>query len=260
MRMIELFKLNHTMSFPSLDFALDEPNGLLAFGGDLSVKRLVAAYKQGIFPWYNSNEPILWWSPTPRAIILTELFTANKSLRKSIRKHGYTARMNSRFNDVIEHCSKVARRNLSTDAPASENASQNVNDDLQQSSTSANNTWISTDMLNAYKALHEKGHAHSVEIYNAGGELVGGLYGVVVSGIFCGESMFHLQTDASKAAFLALCTHMTAHNLPIIDCQLVNPHLQTLGCVAINRSEFLALLNKHSERVDCWQTQTLALL
>jgi leucyl/phenylalanyl-tRNA--protein transferase len=243
--MIALFKLNHTLSFPALEFALDEPNGLLAFGGDLSPARLIAAYKRGIFPWYNAHEPILWWSPSPRAIIRTEHFKANKSLRKSIRKHGYTASLNTRFNDVIEHCSSVQRHDL--------NNTQASEDSI------SSNTWISPDMLNAYKALHQKGYAHSVEITNGSGELVGGLYGVVVSGIFCGESMFHLQTDASKAAFLALCTHMKMHNLLIIDCQLVNPHLEKLGCVAIDRSEFIDLLCQHQQTVDCWQVQSLRL-
>ncbi len=115
-------------------------------------------------------------------------------------------------------------------------------------------------MLNAYKKLHLQGYAHSVEITNTAGNLVGGLYGVVVNGIFCGESMFHLQTDASKAAFLALSKHMLLHNMSIIDCQLVNPHLESLGCVAIQRNEFLSLLKEHQTLVDCWQPQTLSLL
>lgn len=245
--MIELFKLNHTLAFPSLDFALDEPNGLLAFGGDLSAARLIAAYRQGIFPWYNSQEPILWWSPTPRAIIRADLFNANKSLRKSIRKYGYQASINRRFDEVIAHCANVPRRNPHA---------ANNNDD--NSAPHTHNTWISEDMLNAYKALHREGYAHSFEITNHKNELVGGLYGVVVSGIFCGESMFHLQTDASKAALLALSQHMTANNMSIIDCQLVNPHLQRLGCIAIKRKEFMHLLEQHQTVVDCWQAQTLS--
>ncbi|MFT6736730.1 MAG: leucyl/phenylalanyl-tRNA--protein transferase [Kangiellaceae bacterium] len=246
--MIELFKLNHTLSFPSTDFALDEPNGLLAFGGDLSAARLVTAYKQGIFPWYNAQEPILWWSPTPRAIIWADRFKANKSLKKNIRRLGYKASLNTQFNEVIDLCSSVARRYPhATQAPDSTNATHT-------------NTWISTDMLNAYKKLHLQGYAHSVEITNTAGNLVGGLYGVVVNGIFCGESMFHLQTDASKAAFLALSKHMLLHNMSIIDCQLVNPHLESLGCVAIQRNEFLSLLKEHQTLVDCWQPQTLSLL
>jgi len=245
--MIELFKLNHTLSFPAAEFALDEPNGLLAFGGDLSAARLIAAYKQGIFPWYSKNEPLLWWSPTPRAIIYADKFVASKSLKKSIRKYGYTARLNTQFDQVIERCSSVLRR-----APYS------VTSDESAEAHSAN-TWITEDMLAAYKNLHRLGYAHSVEIFNDNDELVGGLYGVVVSGIFCGESMFHLQTDASKAAFLALSQHLAANGMSIIDCQLVNPHLESLGCVAIERDKFLSLLKRHKTLVDCWQVQSLVL-
>jgi leucyl/phenylalanyl-tRNA--protein transferase len=244
--MLELFKLNQTLSFPSIELALNEPNGLLAFGGDLSTERLIAAYKQGIFPWYNSGEPILWWSPTPRAIIYADAFKVNKSLKKSIRKYGYKATLNASFNEVIERCASVPRRD-----PESINS---LEDECH------NNTWINSDMLFAYKKLHQQGYAHSIEITNHAGELVGGLYGVVVAGIFCGESMFHLQTDASKAAFLALSTHMCAHGMSIIDCQLVNPHLQRLGCVAVPRMQFQDILRQHKRPVDCWQPQSLDLL
>jgi leucyl/phenylalanyl-tRNA--protein transferase len=247
MSVIELFKLNHTHCFPSLEFALKEPNGLLAFGGDLSNERLIAAYKQGIFPWYNDQEPILWWSPTPRAIIHADRFKANKSLNKSIRKYGYQASLNAQFNEVIERCASVDRR------------SQFDIEESEPLDSAHTNTWISNDMLKAYKSLHKCGYAHSVEICDLSGKLVGGLYGVVVNGVFCGESMFHVKTDASKAAFLALALHMRAHNMSIIDCQLVNPHLERLGCIAIPRNEFLSLLKKHESHVDCWQPQTLAL-
>lgn len=246
--MIELFKLNHTLSFPAIEFALEEPNGLLAFGGDLSSARLIAAYKQGIFPWYSENEPLLWWSPNPRAIIYADKVTANKSLKKSIRKFGYSARLNTQFDQVISHCSTVLRRD-----PYSIESAENTNEQ-------STNTWITEDMLFAYKELHRLGHAHSVEIFNQQNELVGGLYGVVVSGIFCGESMFHLQTDASKAAFFALSQHLVANQMSIIDCQLVNPHLERLGCIAIERDRFLNLLKKNQTFVDCWQTQSLVLL
>lgn len=247
--MIELFKLNHTLSFPAAEFALDEPNGLLAFGGDLSPARLITAYKQGIFPWYSKNEPLLWWSPSPRAIIYADKFTANKSLKKSIRKFGYTARLNTQFDKVISHCSTVFRRDPYA-------IGSDVDVDVDEQST---NTWITDEMLAAYKELHKLGYAHSVEIFNAQNQLVGGLYGVVVSGVFCGESMFHLQTNASKVAFLALSQHLTVNNMSIIDCQLVNPHLERLGCVAIERDDFLRLLKEHQTLVDCWQPQLLVL-
>lgn len=245
--MLELFKLNQTLSFPSVDFALDDPNGLLAFGGDLSTERLVAAYKQGIFPWYNNEEPILWWSPSPRAIIYAQAFKANKSLKKSIRKYGYKASLNKSFNDVIEKCASVKREHKN-------NANQEDGSDTE------NQTWITNEMISAYKNLHKQGYAHSVEVTNQQGELVGGLYGVVVNGIFCGESMFHLQSDASKSALLALSHHMVKHNMSIIDCQLVNPHLQSLGCIAIERNDFMQILQQHPTRIDCWQPQTLKLL
>jgi leucyl/phenylalanyl-tRNA--protein transferase len=245
--MIELFKLNHTLTFPAAEFALEEPNGLLAFGGDLSPQRLIAAYKQGIFPWYSANEPLLWWSPSPRAIIYANKFTANKSLKKSIRKFGYTARLNTQFDEVITHCSKVSRRDPYSIGNDEDEPEQNAN------------TWITDEMLAAYKELHRLGYAHSVEVFNREDELVGGLYGVVVSGVFCGESMFHIQTDASKTAFLALSQHLVANKMSIIDCQLVNPHLERLGCIAIERETFLGLLNQNKTRVDCWQTQLLEL-
>lgn len=246
--MIELFKLNHTLSFPAVEFALEEPNGLLAFGGDLSTERLVAAYKQGIFPWYSSNEPLLWWSPSPRAIIYANQYSANKSLKKNIRKFGYTAKLNTCFDDVITQCASVKRNDFYT-------KENELNDDDQSA-----NTWITDDMLAAYKRLHQEGYAHSIEIFNNNDKLVGGLYGVVVSGVFCGESMFHLQTDASKAAFLALSKHLTINNLSIIDCQLVNPHLERLGCIAVAREDFMNLLKEHQTPVDCWQAKTLDLL
>ena len=243
--MIELFKLNHTLSFPAAEFALEEPNGLLAFGGDLSPQRLIAAYKQGIFPWNSKHEPLLWWSPSPRAIIYADKFTANKSLKKSIRKFAYTARLNTQFDSVITHCSSVLRRD-----PYSIG-----HEDDEQSA----NTWITDEMLAAYKELHKLGYAHSIEVFNKENELVGGLYGVVVSGVFCGESMFHLQTDASKTAFLALSQHLVANKMSIIDCQLVNPHLERLGCISIQRETFLGLLKQNQTIVDCWHAQSLEL-
>lgn len=240
--MLELFKLNESHIFPSIDFALDEPNGLLAFGGDLSAERLIVAYKNGIFPWYSEQEPILWWSPQPRAIIDARNFKANKSLRKSIRKHAYYAKLNSNFSAVITHCASVPRETK-------------VYDPINASPS----TWISQDMLQAYNNLHELGYAHSVEVYNQAHKLVGGLYGVVVNGVFCGESMFHLSSDASKTAFLALSQHLVRNNLWVIDCQLVNPHLETLGCKSISREAFSTLLIEHASIVDCWHKQNLAI-
>lgn len=250
--MLELFKLNNTYTFPAIDFALDEPNGLLAFGGDLSPKRLIEAYKHGVFPWFNEGEPILWWSPTPRAIIYADKFTANKSLRKSIRKNQYTTTLNNDFINVIKHCANVYRgKRVQIDETG----------EIAQSQSESNNseTWITSDMMSAYNQLHELGYAHSVEVYDANKELVGGLYGVVVGSIFCGESMFHLRTDASKVALFALTQHMQKHNMNIIDCQLINDHLSRLGCVAISRDEFKHLLNRNQAHINCWQAQELEL-
>lgn len=242
--MLELFKLNHTPTFPAPELALDEPNGLLAFGGDLSVTRLLAAYQNGIFPWYAEGEPILWWSPNPRAIFYANNIIANKSLRKSIRKFGYTCRLNSCFEEVIDYCAKVKRR------PNLEQAYEEPDSE---------STWISQDMRNAYIQMHQQGHAHSVEVFNRQNELVGGLYGIVVNGVFSGESMFHLQTDASKAALLGLANHMQNNNMVLIDCQISNPHLERLGCEEIDREHFLEQLQR-SKGSDCWHSQQLPLL
>lgn len=246
--MLELFRLNESLIFPSIDLALNEPNGLLAFGGDLTSERLIEAYKHGIFPWFSEGEPILWWSPSPRAIIFTTDFTANKSLKKSIRKHNYKASLNTQFSDVIQHCAKVYRGKLPI-VGSTKLSEEYSNDPVS--------TWITQDMIDAYNELHRLGFAHSIEVYDEHNKLVGGLYGVVVGGIFCGESMFHLKTDASKVALLALCTHMRKHGLPIIDCQLVNSHLTSLGCVPVKREEFKQMLSEHSDYKDCWGKQSL---
>lgn len=241
--MLELFRLDHKVTFPHVDFALDEPNGLLAFGGDLSPERLVHAYRSGIFPWFSEGEPLLWWSPDPRGIILTNDYKPSKSLQKSIRKHGYWATMNRDFATVIHQCAHVARGKHRTHQVADNN-----------------NTWITDDMTNAYLRLHQLGWAHSVEIWDAQGKLVGGLYGIAINGGFCGESMFHLKTDASKAAFLALVRHMQRHNMAFIDCQMKNPHLSNLGCVEIARGEFLNMWRRaigEDSKAACWSEQTL---
>lgn len=238
--MLEIFKLSHSLDFPSVEFALSEPNGLLAFGGDLSPKRLIMAYKNGIFPWYGDQEPILWWSPEPRAIFYADEIKANKTLRKNIKRYGYYASLNQNFSKVIEHCAKVPRASATL-------TSQNE----------TNSTWINADIISAYIRLHELGYAHSIEVYNKDNQLVGGLYGVVVGGVFCGESMFHLSTDASKTALLALAQFMVDNGMNVIDCQLLNPHLVSLGCKAVSRSEFLQLLEQNQTLVDCWQTKDL---
>jgi leucyl/phenylalanyl-tRNA--protein transferase len=244
--MLELFRLDHQLSFPAIELALDEPNGLLAFGGDLSPERLVHAYSQGIFPWFSEGEPLLWWSPDPRGIINTQDFFPSRSLLKSIRKQGYTATMDNDFNAVIDYCAKVPRRNIELEGEEH-----------------VNSTWITDEMIAAYKKLHQLGWAHSVEVWDAQSNLVGGLYGIAINGGFCGESMFHLKSDASKTAFLALTNHMRRHKLTFIDCQMLNPHLETLGCIEVPRSEFIQMWKKatsHVPAIECWSQQTLGLV
>ncbi len=241
--MLELFRLDHELTFPSVNLALDEPNGLLAFGGDLSPERLLHAYSQGIFPWFSEGEPLLWWSPDPRGIISTEDFYPSKSLLKSIRKNGYTATMDREFEAVLKHCAKVPRAKIQIE-------------DEQHN----NSTWITDEMIDAYKRLHKIGWAHSIEIWDAQTNLVGGLYGVAINGGFCGESMFHLKTDASKAAFYALVLHMRRHSLNFIDCQMVNPHLETLGCFEVPRTEFIAMWHRAIRQIvsdTCWTQQAV---
>ncbi|GLR69694.1 leucyl/phenylalanyl-tRNA--protein transferase [Agaribacter marinus] len=241
--MIELFKLDHSLNFPAHQLALNEPNGLLAFGGDLSPERLVHAYKHGIFPWFSEGEPILWWTPNPRGVIDLSTYTPSRSLKKSVRKFKYHATMNFAFEQVIDACAKIPRE-----------ASEQIEN--------PNKTWITDDMIHAYIDLHYMGHAHSVEIWDENDELVGGLYGVAMNHIFCGESMFHLKNDASKAALWALASHMKKFDMPMIDCQMSNAHLTSLGCIEIERDAFLSVLKETSERAigpECWNKQILTL-
>lgn len=203
------------VEFPDPAHALPYPNGLLAIGGDLSPERLTAAYRNGIFPWFSEQDPILWWSPDPRAVIKPTEFAPSRSLRKSIRQQQFTFSINTAFESVIKAC-------------AAPRAKQD-------------GTWIVKAIQKAYLALHQQGLAHSIEVWQ-GQRLVGGLYGVMLSGCFCGESMFHRASDASKAAFWLLCQHLQVFKAPLIDCQLQNPHLQSLGVYDISREQFLAEL------------------
>ncbi|MBF7072582.1 leucyl/phenylalanyl-tRNA--protein transferase [Glaciecola sp. MH2013] len=244
--MLELFKLDHTNRFPAVDFALIEPNGLLAFGGDLSAERLLEAYKHGIFPWFSEGDPYLWWSPDPRGILALEDFHCSKSFRKSLRKNQYRATLNNNFLAVINECASIPRK-----SPGLGNVSE-----------TNNLTWITPEMKNAYVELHHKGYAHSIEIWDKE-ILVGGLYGVAVGGVFCGESMFHRKTDASKAALYALVLHMKNHNMGFIDCQMETEHLRSLGCQEVDRELFIDMLDEQltvelSE--DCWRAQSLGIL
>ncbi|NVK37796.1 MAG: leucyl/phenylalanyl-tRNA--protein transferase [Gammaproteobacteria bacterium] len=203
--------------FPQHKYALKDPNGLLAAGGDLSIERLLYAYSLGIFPWYNSNEPILWWSPSPRSVIRPSQFKPSRSLAKFIRKGLYTVTSDTCFADVMRSC--AAPRN------------------------DQNGTWINQDMIKAYTKLHEIGFAHSVECWQ-NDELIGGLYGIAIGKAFFGESMFSTKDNASKVAFAVLCENLSSWGFEIIDCQVHNPHLESLGAIEIPREEFLDILDR----------------
>ncbi|WP_285162738.1 leucyl/phenylalanyl-tRNA--protein transferase [Shewanella goraebulensis] len=220
--MNSLSYLNHLPHFPDPKQALDDPNGLLAVGGDLSPQRLVEAYYQGIFPWFNDDDPILWWSPDPRAIFTPKAQPLNKSMKKYLRKTQWRYTINHAFADVIRACSEPR---------------------LTQQET-----WISTNIQEAYIQLHLLGKAHSIEVWD-GNQLIGGLYGIAVGSVFCGESMFHRQTNASKAAFAILNQHIVKHGFKLIDAQIMNPHLENLGAQACPREDFLSSLKQLRNQV-----------
>jgi leucyl/phenylalanyl-tRNA--protein transferase len=204
--------------FPPLNTALAEPNGLLAVGGCLSVTRLLNAYRHGIFPWYNANEPILWWSPDPRLVLFPEHLQVSRSLRKTLRKNTFTVTFDTAFDKVITACAE-SRQNRE-------------------------GTWITQDIMEAYRELHRLGFAHSAETWRAD-ELVGGLYGIAIGRVFFGESMFHTKTDASKTAFAVLVRHLRDWHFALIDCQVHTPHLASLGAELIGRNDFMRLLDRY---------------
>ena len=204
--------------FPPLELALAEPNGLLCAGGDLSPQRIVEAYRHGIFPWYSPGEPILWWSPDPRMVLVPSEFRVSRSLRRTLRAGNYQIRLDSDFPAVIRACARTRRKGQA-------------------------GTWISGEMQAAYGSLHELGFAHSVETW-LDDKLVGGLYGLAIGKMFYGESMFSHATDASKIALAHLCRHLEAQGFGLIDCQMNTPHLASLGAREIARSEFIARLRQ----------------
>lgn len=234
-----LFQLSaNNLAFPDIDSALSEPDGLLAYGGDLSNERLLSAYSKGIFPWYSDDSPILWWSPSERGILKLTDFKCSKSLAKKIRQQRYTVTLNHAFEGVINACANVPR-----------------NDAMH-------GTWITDEMIDAYINLHQQGHAHSIEVWHQQ-QLVGGLYGVGLNNVFCGESMFHIETDCSKIATYYLVQWLKQHDFAFIDCQLVNPHLSTLGVKGVARDYFLSKLNQAQNRQprytnDIWQPRELS--
>lgn len=205
--------------FPPVEHALEDPPGLLAAGGDLSPSRIVAAYRLGIFPWYSPGQPVLWWSPDPRAVLFPAEFRRSRSLEKSERNRGFELRWDGAFEEVIDACAAPRRR--------------------------ATGTWITPEMRAAYVSLHRMGIAHSVETWQDG-RLVGGLYGIQLGRVFFGESMFSAATDASKVALSALVRRALERGTAMIDCQLASGHLASLGSRAIARREFTALLREHA--------------
>ncbi len=221
-------------SFPDVETAFTEPNGLLAAGGNLKPSTIIAAYSQGIFPWFNPGEPILWWSPNPRMVISPDQLHISRSLRKLLRKNAYHLTFDKAFNQVITECAKPR--------------------------IYSEGTWITAAMKTAYQALHEQGHAHSVEIWEEN-RLVGGLYGVAIGQVFFGESMFSRVNNASKIAMAGLCHRLCQWHFQLFDCQVYSPHLESLGAFTIPRAEFVQKLTCYCQvspsganwRNDEWQ-------
>lgn len=216
------------IDFPPAEQALDDPPGLLAIGGDLSPQRLLHAYAHGIFPWFDDDSPILWWSPDPRMTLTPSDVHISRSMRKIIRQNQYQIRLDEQFEQVIEHCALRQNPHL-TDNQAFED------------------TWITADMQAAYIELHQQGFAHSVEVYNPDNHLIGGLYGISLGRMFFGESMFSLAPNASKLAFISLATLLQQWDFTCIDCQMPTDHLASLGATPLARADFLPMLAKNSE-------------
>ena len=206
--------LTAALFFPPV--TLTNSAGILALGGDLSPERLHLAYKSGIFPWFEDGEPITWWSPNPRMVLFLDELVISKSMRNILNRNVFTVTFNQNFRDVISNC-------------------QNIKRDGQ------NGTWITNDMIEAYCKLHELGIAKSVEVWQ-NEKLVGGLYGIDLGNVFCGESMFSLVSNASKVAFITFVNQLKAANYKLLDCQVYNPHLESLGCREIDRTDFMEIL------------------
>ena len=198
--------------FPALDYALADPNGLLAIGGDLSQQRLLSAYQQGIFPWFSAGEPVLWWSPDPRMVMFPDELKISRSLSKRLKQSNYEVRIDTAFREVMLACAQSGR-------------------------PGQDGTWITDDIIEGYCGLHALGYAHSAETW-IDDELVGGLYGVAIGRMFYGESMFHRVTDASKIAFVHWVQHLQKQGYDMIDCQMKTAHLASLGAREITRREF----------------------
>lgn len=210
--------------FPNPGQAATDPDGLLAVGGNLQPETLLSAYNQGIFPWYNQNDPIMWWSPSERCVIQPQRLHISRSLKKYMARGKFAISRNSAFVEVINACAN--REN-------------------------GDETWITSDMIEAYTQLHQLGHAHSLEVWD-GDSLIGGIYGLEIGRIFCGESMFSRAKNGSKIALVYLCQHMINRGFKLLDCQLVNPHLMSMGAESIPRNTFLSMLYNYRDQKKSW--------
>ncbi|MBI3778011.1 MAG: leucyl/phenylalanyl-tRNA--protein transferase [Gammaproteobacteria bacterium] len=217
------------LRFPPVELA--SPEGLLAVGGDLRAERLLEAYRHGIFPWYNPGQPILWWSPDPRAVLFPEKLRVSRSLRKTLCRKIFDVALDGAFREVMQACAQP------------------------RPGRAGGGTWITPEMIEAYDVLHRRGYAHSVEA-RRDGKLVGGLYGVALGNAFFGESMFSRETDASKVAFVHLVKQLERWGYAFIDCQISSAHLFSLGAEEIRRRDFMARLEqalKHPDRPGRWR-------
>lgn len=232
MRSVPLFWFGtrtYAEDFPPIELALDEPDGLLAAGGDLTVTRLLRAYRLGVFPWYSSGQPVLWWSPNPRTILYPDQLKVSRSLRRTLKRAPFTVALDQDFRAVISGCAA--------------------------SRGDGSGTWLTAPMIEAYCQLHARGHAHSVECRHEG-ELVGGLYGVTIGRVFFGESMFSRMSDASKVSLVRTCAWLQAWSYRLIDCQVSSAHLDSLGAIHVPRQTFTAMIEKwcaESPSVDAWR-------
>lgn len=204
------------MFFPPVQEASSE--GILAYGGDLSPERLLLAYRNGIFPWFEENQPILWWSPNPRMVLFLDELIVSKSMRTILNRKTFQVTFNQNFREVISQCQKIKR-------------------------DGQNGTWITNEMIEAYCKLNELGIAKSVEVWQ-NDQLVGGLYGIDLGHIFCGESMFSIVSNASKVAFISLVKQLEQSNYKLLDCQVYNEHLESLGSREIDRVDFIEILKQ----------------
>ena len=210
-----MYRLTDALLFPSPEQASDE--GIVAVGGDLKPERVMLAYRKGIFPWFESDDFLLWWSPDPRMVLFPDQVKISKSMRAVLRKKQFEVTFNNAFDDVVEACAKVKR-------------------------FGQNGTWITPGLMEVYSTLHTQGHAHSVEVWEEG-VLVGGLYGIDLGTVFCGESMFSKANNASKVALISLAKELKKNKYKLIDCQVPTQHLASMGAESISRSEFLTYLS-----------------